>query len=62
MSQCRQTQWALRITRLQALRDSFTSQRRYDRAYKAHMVIQRVYDQWADEVFSHSKSDGSVGA
>jgi hypothetical protein len=60
MSQCRQTQWTLRITRLLALRDSFTSQRRYDRAYKAHMVIQRVYDQWADEVFAHSKSDGSV--
>ncbi len=62
MSPCRQAQWAQRIIHLQALRDSFTSQRRYDRAFKAHTVIQHVYDQWADEVFAQSTNGRSVRA
>ncbi len=52
MSRDRQTQWTQRITRLQALRDSFTSRCSYDRAYKAHLAIQHVYDRWASEMFA----------
>ncbi len=52
MSRNRQTQWALRLDRLQILRERFTCARRYDRAYKAYRAIQRLYDRWADEVFA----------
>jgi hypothetical protein len=52
MSHERQTQWANRLTRLQALRDRFAGAHRYDRAYKAYQAVQRLYDRWADEVFA----------
>ncbi len=52
MSQHRQTQWIGRLDRLHALRDRFVETSRYDRAHKAHLAIQHVYDRWADEVFA----------
>ena len=51
MSQERQAQWSHRLDRLRALRERFLSAHRYDRAYKVHLVIQHLYDRWADEVF-----------
>jgi hypothetical protein len=51
MSRQRQTQWTHRLERLHGLRDRFAAANRYDRAYKAHLTIQHVYDRWADEVF-----------
>ncbi len=55
MSQSRQTQWSQRISRLQALKEHFTSRSSYDRAYKAHLAIQHVYDRWAGEVFASAR-------
>ncbi len=52
MSHERQAQWAHRLEHLNALRDRFTSAGRYERAYKAHLIAQLVYDRWADEVFA----------
>jgi hypothetical protein len=52
MSHERQAQWAHRLEHLNALRDRFTSAGRYERAYKAHLIAQHVYDRWADEVFA----------
>jgi hypothetical protein len=52
MSQARQSQWTQRISRLQALKDRFAARNHYDRAYKAHLAIQHVYERWADEVFA----------
>ena len=55
MTQDRQAQWSHRISRLQALRDRFTGQSSYDRAYKVHLTIQHVYERWADEVFAAAR-------
>ena len=52
MSRQRQEQWYRRIQQIQAMRDRFTALGRYDRAYKAHLIIQHAYDLWADEVFA----------
>ena len=52
MSHQRQTQWSHRLQQLQTLRERFTAFGRYNRAYKAHLVLQRVYERWADEVFA----------
>ena len=52
MSQHRQTQWIRRLDRLYALKDRFVNTSRYDRAHKALLAIQHVYDRWADEVFA----------
>ena len=52
MSHQRQEQWYRRFRQIQAMRDRFTALGRYDRAYKAHLTIQRAYDLWADEVFA----------
>jgi hypothetical protein len=51
MSQERRAQWAHRVTHLQALRDSYIRSGRYDRAHKAYLTIQWVYERWADEAF-----------
>jgi hypothetical protein len=51
MSHERQAQWTHRLDRLRTLRERFLSAHRYDRAYKVYLVIQRVYDRWAGEVF-----------
>ena len=51
MSHERQTQWSHRLNHLHTLRDSFIVTRRYDRAYKVYLLIQHLYDRWADEVF-----------
>jgi len=51
MSRERQAQWTHRLERLYALREGFTTTHRYDRAYEAYLVIQHVYDLWADEMF-----------
>jgi hypothetical protein len=52
MSPRRQSQWAQRLSHLQALRERFALNGHYNRALRAHLVVQRVYDRWADEVFS----------
>ncbi len=52
MSHQRQAQWTHRLQLLQALRDRLTGAGRYDRAYKAHLIVQHVYERWADEVFA----------
>ena len=51
MSRQRQMQWSHRLERLHTLRDRFATAHRYDRAYKAYLIIQHVYDRWAEEVF-----------
>ncbi len=51
MSRERQAQWTHRLERLHALRERFTTAHRYDRAYAAYLIIQHVYDLWADEMF-----------
>ncbi len=55
MSQTRQSQWTQRIARLQTLKDRFAARSCYDRAYKAHLAIQHVYERWADEVFAAAR-------
>ena len=55
MSSKRQAQWTYRLERLHALRARFTGTSRYDRAYKAYLAIQHVYDRWADEVFAAAR-------
>ena len=52
MSRERQAQWTHRLDRLHALRERFTQAHQYDRAYKAYLTVQHVYDRWADEVFA----------
>ena len=56
MSHQRQAQWTHRLQRLQALRDRFTGSGRYDRAYKAYLAVQHVYERWADEVFASART------
>ncbi len=51
MSRERQTQWTHRLERLHALRERLTAVHHYSRAYKAYLIIQHVYDRWADEMF-----------
>jgi hypothetical protein len=55
MSQERQTQWMRRIERLQALKERFARLGRYDRARRAYLAVQRVYDRWSDEVFATAR-------
>jgi hypothetical protein len=52
MSRERQAQWSHRLERLKALQERFARANRYDRAYKAHLAVQYLYDRWADEVFA----------
>ena len=56
MSHQRQAQWTHRLQQLQALRDRLTEAGRYDRAYKAHQIVQHLYDRWADEVFATART------
>lgn len=56
MSHQRQVQWTYRLQLIQALRERFTGSGRYDRAYKAHLVAQHVYDRWAHEVFAAART------
>jgi hypothetical protein len=51
MSRERQTQWTRRLERLHAVRERLTAACRYDRAYETYLIIQHVYDRWADEMF-----------
>ena len=51
MSRERQAQWTHRLERLHALRERLATAHRYDRAYEAYLIIQHVYDLWADEMF-----------
>jgi hypothetical protein len=30
---------------------------RYDRAFKAHLILQHVDERWADEVFANANSE-----
>ena len=55
MSQERRAQWMLRLERLQSLKGRYARANRYDRAYKAHLAVQRLYDRWADEVFTAAR-------
>ena len=52
MSRERQAQWAHRLERLHALREHFTAAHYYARAYDTYLIIQHVYDRWAQEVFA----------
>lgn len=52
MSHQRQTQWSHRLQQLQVLRERYMGAGQYDRAYKAHLAAQHVYERWADEVFA----------
>jgi hypothetical protein len=51
MSRERHAQWTHRLHRLHALRERFVAAHHYDRAHKAYLTIQHVYDRWADELF-----------
>jgi hypothetical protein len=51
VSRERQAQWTHRLEHLHALRERFTQAHQYDRAYKAYLTVQHVYDRWADEIF-----------
>ena len=51
MSRERQAQWTRRLERLHTLREHLTAAHRYDRAYVSYLIIQHVYDLWADEMF-----------
>ncbi len=52
MSEERRRQWAQRLDRLQALKEQFARVGRYDRAHKAYLAIQQLYDRWANEMFA----------
>ncbi len=52
MSHQRQSQWSHRLQRLQTLQERFTTAGKYDRAYRAHLIVQHIYERWADEVFA----------
>jgi hypothetical protein len=52
MSHQRQTQWSHRLQQLNALRERYIGAGRYDRAYRAYLAAQHVYERWADEVFA----------
>ena len=56
MSHHRQSQWSHRLQQLQALRERYSGAGRYDWADKAHLLMQRLYDRWADEVFATAHS------
>lgn len=56
MSHQRQAQWTSRLQRIQALRARFIGAGRYDRAYKAYLIVQQVYDRWANEVFAAART------
>jgi len=56
MSHHRQAQWSHRLQHLQALQARFARAGQYERAYKAYVVAQHVYDLWADEVFSAART------
>jgi hypothetical protein len=51
MSRERQAQWTRRLEWLHALREQLTAAHRHDRAYETYLIIQHVYDRWADEMF-----------
>ena len=55
MSNELQAQWSHRLDHLHTLRDRFVVAHCYDRAYKVYLVIQHLYDGWADEVFSEQR-------
>ena len=55
MSHQRQAQWTHRLQRLQMLRDRLTGAGQYDRACKAHLIVQHLYERWADEVFATAR-------
>ena len=55
MSQNRRSQWSRRLARLQDLKAHFARGSSYERAYRAHLVIQQVYERWADEVFASAR-------
>ena len=55
MSQHRQAQWTHRLARIKDLQERFRGIGRHDRAYKAYLVLQRVYDRWAGEVFAAAR-------
>jgi hypothetical protein len=52
MTSARQSQWSRRLEFLQAVREDYTRSGRYDRARRAHMIVQQAYERWADEVFA----------
>ena len=56
MSRERQAQWQHRLERLRELRERFTEDHRYDRAYRAYLAVQHVYDRWAAEIFGAAGS------
>ncbi len=52
MSDQRHQQWSRRLDRLHGLRERLARAGRYDRAEKAYLTIQQVYDRWAEEIFA----------
>lgn len=56
MSHQRQAQWSHRLQQLQTFKERLTDAGRYDRAYKAHLLVQHVYERWADEVFATART------
>ena len=51
MTSARQSQWSRRLQLLQTMREHFARSGRYDRARRAHLIVQQAYERWADEVF-----------
>jgi hypothetical protein len=52
MSEERHQQWGRRLDRLHSLREHHARMGRYDRAHRAYLTIQQVYDRWAEEIFA----------
>jgi hypothetical protein len=55
MSRQRQAQWTSRFQQLQALRARFMGAGQYHSAHKAHRVVQKMYERWANEVFATAR-------
>ena len=52
MTSTRQSQWSRRLELLQAVREHLIRSGRYERARRAHLIVQQAYERWADEVFA----------
>jgi hypothetical protein len=52
MAHERQAQFALRLQEVKALRRYLAGAGQYERAYRADLLIQRLYERWADEICS----------
>src|SRR4051812_22013280 len=57
MSHERQAQFANRLQQVKALRRHLAGAGQYERAYRADLLIQRLYERWADEMFEAARTN-----